>query len=732
MKVDEVSCAQEKSQHSTNVAACDIRKSRVAVCDTECAPQDSGTHQENLSGIKENTIRESGTLVSEGNLLKLRDVSGNSVLNNSTLQPNTEGKRTYQELQIRLTRCDSLVRLSRSSGSESHLNITSGEGTEPELNMPACPDSGQEMLDADKVNEKQSGRNHVSHGGQTVLSKGGNINAKSVGGENGGEMVSYLIHESLLDKSEEVERISSRHVLKGCSAVEKLSCDTSQDKEISGKASSELNLGESSDKQSLLKNCHSNHKVTELQFNDKNALTKSRSQISCCDGRESDGDSSNGEDIAPGRNGHNILKLKHNIGEHRNGDGQLSEKVGSEGEEINEECIETHINLNVMQLCKENENDRGRVSTDGSDVPVPDRCKIYRENVAHLNIPNSIEDILNDSVCMLKDNEFEILEIPEFVPLRADVNQQVWGTGDAEPGNKETPRARVLSPNSRTSDDTYHDVLFAQPDSTVSNSRVSHLPSEKKIPSVRQNGRTQLAEKDAIGFLPTRSGKKSGENQTQVTVQNGPGVGQTAETRHSNKSSLTSGRSNPYRKLSSSVQVTESDERLSRADSSSCKCGMNAIIKKCKQTEDCINSTHAKENIVNDLLSQRGATTIDSCPAVNMLGQTDVPNTALHFSSRNSSVVSYMAGSCDQVPENITANTGQHSSEESSFSYPSRELASPPSSLPPPEASRCSQRKGNFLLKFFKDVDPDHLFNFLCQCIFRTMCALFIYPFIVK
>jgi hypothetical protein len=607
MKVDAVSYAQQKSQHSKNVASYDKKKSHVVVCNTECAPQDTGTHQENLSGksggslTKENTIRATGTLVSEGNALELRDASVNSVFDNSTVQPNTDGNRTYQELQIRLTRCDSLVRLSRSSGSESHLNIVSGEGTESELNVPACHDSAQEMLDDDKANEKQSKRNHVSHGKQTVLNKEGKINAKSVGGENEGKMVNYHIHESLLDKWEEEQWISSRHILKICSVVEKLSCDGSQDKEMSEKSSSELDLGES-DKQSLLKNCYSNHKVTvypEMKFSDKNALTRSLSQISCFDGSESDSNSSNGEDITPGRNGHNILKLKRNIADHRN--------------------------------------------------------------------------------------------------------------------------------------DTYHDVLFTRPDPTVSKSRVSYLPSEKKIPSVRQNGPTvctQLVENDAIGFLSTHLGKKSGERQTQATVQNGPGVGQTTETRHSNKSSLTSGRSNPNRKFSSSVQVTENDdEGLSRADSSSWKSGMNAIVKKCKQNEDCINSTRAKENILNDLLSQREVASIESCHAVNMLGQTDVSNTVLHISSRNSSVVSYMMGSCDQVPENITADTGQHSSEESSFSYPSQELASPLSPLPPPEVSSCSQKKGNFLLKFFKDVDPAHLFRFLFQCVFRTMSALFVYPF---
>jgi hypothetical protein len=689
MKVDAVACAQEKSQHSKDIASYDITKSGVVVLNTECAYQDTDTHQENLAGKSsgsftiENTVKASNTLVSEGNLLKLKDASNNSVSDNSTKHLNTEANRNCKELQIRLNHCDSLAHLYRYSGRESHFNIV----------------STQEMSD-DKINEKQIKRNDISLGERTVLSKEGKINAKSIGGENEGQMLNYPIWERLLDKRGEVQCTSSRHVLKDCSVVEQLSCDSSQDKEISEKSSCKLNLGESSDKQSVLKNRRSNHKVTaypKTQFSDK-----SLSQISYFDGSESDNNSLNGEDIAPGRNGHNILKLKHNIAGDKNGDGKLSEKVGSEGEEINEECIEKHINLNLMQLCKENDNDSGRVSTDGSEVPMPDMYKIYEQNVAHLNLSNSIKDMLNDSVCMLEGNQLEILEIPEFVPLRVDGNQQVSGTGDAEYGNKESPGTRILSPNSRTSDDTYHDVLLARPDPTVSNSRVTYLPAEKKIPSVRQNGCTvctQLVEKEAVGFLPTHSGKKSGESQTQATVENGLGMGQATKTRLNSKSSLTSGRNNPNRKFTLSTQVTGNDEgRLSQADSSLRKSGMNAIKKKCKQNEDCINSAHAEENILNYLLSQKEEATIESCHAVNMLGQTDISKTVLHFSSLNSSVVSYMAGSCDEVPENIAANMGQHSSEESSFCSPSQELASPSSSLLlPPEESGCSQKKGNFI-----------------------------------
>jgi hypothetical protein len=725
MRVAEVACAQKKAQHSKDVASHDRKKSGIVVCNTKRTCQDTGTHQENAAGKldgsfrKENTTKDSSTLVQEGNLLKLRGASGNSALDNTTLNLNNEANKNDQELQMCLTHCDSLVYLSRSSSSESQSNIVSEEGTEIELNVPTCPDSAQEMLDDDdKVLEEQVGRDNLSSEEQTVLSKESEINVMSVEGGNEGEMLNSPVHESISDKGEEGQWKSSRHVLQDRSVMEELSCGKPQDKVISGKSSCELNLRDLSDNQSLLKNDHSTHKVTicpKTQSSDKNAVTKSLSQSSCFERSESHScshdNSVNGEDIAPGRNGHNILKLTHNIPDNQNNNGKLAEKAGNEGEEIDEGCMEKHLNLILMQSCgEENENNSGKVGTDGnredaSDVSMFDMYKVYGKNAAHLNVSDSINYTLNGSVYTLEDNQFEVLDLPEIIFLRADGNHQESGTGDTEHGSKETPGTRILSANSRTTDNNYHDMLLTQPDPTVSNSKVSYLPAEKKIPSVRQNGCTvctELAEKELIGPLPTDSDKKSGQSETQATLQNGLGTGQTIKTRCNSKSSLTSGRNNPMGRLSLSTQVTENhDKCLSQADSSLWKSGNNTTIMKCKENEDCITSTPTEEKILDNLLSQGEEATSESCHTVNMLAQTDDISKTAHFSSSNSSLSSCMERSCELVPENITASTDQQSPEESSFCCSSQELVSPPSSSSlPAKESGCRQKKGNFL-KFY-------------------------------
>lgn len=570
--------AVASAQPNKDMPPYDTRKSEAVVCNTKCTCKGTGTHQENSAGksgwscTKESTIKESSTLVSEGNLLKLRGASENSILDNSTVHPNNEANKNYQELQISLTCNDSLVCLSRSSSSESHLNMVSGEETEYELNVPTCPNSAQEMLD---VHEEQIGRNDLSSGEQTVLNKESKINGISAEGGNEGETLNDCVHESISDKEEEVQGTSSRYILKDRSVMEELSCGKPQDKEISEKSSCELNPGDSSDKQILLKNDHSIHKVTvcpKKQSGDKNTVTKSLSQSRCFEGSESHSciqdNTLNGEDIAPGENGHNIFKLKYSIPDYRNSDGKLSEKDGNEGEEIDEECIEKYLNLNLMQSCREeNEISNGKVGKDsnredGSDVPMPDVYKIYGNNVAHLNFSNSIKDILNDSVYILKDNQH---------------------------GSKETPRIRIVSANSSRTTDR-HAVC------------------------------TELVEKEPIGSLPTDSDKKSGQSQTKATLQNGLGTGQTIETRRNNKSSLTSGRNNPNGKFLLSTQVTGNDDKhLLQADSSSWKSGKNTIIKKCKQNEDCIGSIHARENILDDLSQREGATSESRCTG-NMIG----------------------------------------------------------------------------------------------------------------
>ncbi|PNF42892.1 hypothetical protein B7P43_G12898 [Cryptotermes secundus] len=628
-KVAAVANAQKESQPNEDMAPYGTRKSDVVVCNTKCTCQGIGTHQKNSGGsfAEEITNKESHTLVSEGDLLKLRGASENSILDDNVVHINNEANKNYQELQISRTRVDSLMCLLRSSSSESHLDIISGEETEFELNVPTCPDSAQEIL---HVHEEEMGSNDLSFGVQTALNKKGKINGMSVEGGNEGETLNN--HERISDKREEGQGTSCAHILKDRSVMEELSCGKPQDKEISEKSSCELNLADSSYKQSLLKNDHSIHKVTvcpKTQSGDKHSVTKSLSQSSCFEGCESHScihdNTLNGEDIGSRENGPNILLLKHSIPDCQNSNGKLTETNGNEGEEVDEECIEKYLNLNLMQSWREeNEIGNGKVGTDGnredgSDIPIPDMYKVYGENGAYLNVSNSIKNILNDSVCIFKDNQFEILDIPDFISIRADGNQQESGTGDSEHGSKETPRTRIVSANSsRTTDNTNHDILLAQPDATVSHStKVLYHPAGKKIPSVRQNRHTvctELGEERLIGPLPTESDKKSGQNQTQAALPNGLGTGQTIETRCNNKS-LISGRNNQNGKFLLSTQVTENDDKhLLEADSSLLKSGKNTIIKKCKQNKDCVSSIHAKEKILDDLLSQRqGATSESRC-----------------------------------------------------------------------------------------------------------------------
>jgi hypothetical protein len=134
-------------------------------------------------------------------------------------------------------------------------------------------------------------------------------------------------------------------------------------------------------------------------------------------------------------------------------------------------------------------------------------------------------------------------------------------------------------------------------------------------------------------------------------------------------------------------------------------------------------------------------------------------------------------GSCDQVPENIRANTGQHCSEESggilwssTWEYYRKyrsalfrrigwdivikylgilqqmqvstlqknhfQLSKPRTGIyivaiiAATRSIKLHSEERYFFLKFLKDVDSAHLFHFLFQCVFRTMYALFIYPFL--
>jgi hypothetical protein len=490
---------------------------------------------------------------------------------------------------------------------------------------------------------------------------------------------------------------ASEHMREGFDGtVEKSSCD--------------LDLEDLSDKESL--NCdHFTQKVAncpEEQSGNKSTVTKSLFQSNSFGGSEIYSCSSdnllNDEDNALGGNGQNTLKLNHSA-DNQNSNRKSSEEADDEGEET-----ENNTSLIHMQPCTEDndhgnlqvvENNSGKVNVDGnrgdeSDIPMPDIQKVYEQDAAQLIFLNSIKEILNDSVHIVADNQFEVLDLPEIISLSAEGNQQESSIGVTENASKETDTTRISSLNSTTTNNIYHDTLFTQLDPTVSNTKVLDLPAEKKSLSTSKNGHTaykKCSDKELIFPLSVESGNKFAPSQTQATLLSITETEQTMGTRCNSKS-VTSSTNNP-RKVRESSDKYQSQAAFS--SSNSWKSGNNNIFQRHKQNEDCIQVTHsAEEDKLVDSLSQKERATGKQCDTGNTLQQTDETSKIVQFSSSNSSLSSCMERPCELIPKNITSHIDQSSQEQLSFCCPSQELMSPLSSSPPEELGH-SQKKGNFL-----------------------------------
>jgi hypothetical protein len=500
---------------------------------------------------------------------------------------------------------------------------------------------------------------------------------------------------------------------------------------IAEKSSYELNLEDLSDNESLLKDDCFTHIIIitpKTQSDDKITITRSLSQSSSSEASEihscSYDNSFNGEDVASGGNGHNILKLKH-IPDNQHNNIKSSEKADTGRDEIDEECIENNKSTNLihMQPCigkndhrelQVLENISGEVDIDsysegGNDIPMFDTYKVDGQSADQLIFSNSIIEMLNDGEYILAANQFEILNFPD-ITFTADENQQESSIGHIELASKETAITRILSPDSRTTNNT---------DPRVFNSGLLDLAVEKIIPSTSQNGHiscTEFADKEYICPLSIESVSKSAQSQTQATLCNAIENGQTMDSKSS------SGGNNPNRKLSLCRQVRKNGEKyLSHVLGSSLdKSDEIVVFQKCKQNENCINSTISTEkNETMDDLSQREKPTDESLHAVSMLQQTHEISKTTHSFPSNSSLSSCVERSYELTPETFIANAGQQSQEQCSFFCPSQESVS--SSSPPSEESAHNQKKGNFFSNYL---------NILIQSICFITCTFMFSHFI--
>jgi hypothetical protein len=475
---------------------------------------------------------------------------------------------------------------------------------------------------------------------------------------------------------------------------------------IIGKFSYELNLEDLSDNVSLLKEYCFTHKIIispKTQSDDKvtvmRSLTQSCSEVS--EGYSCSLDNSFNDDVTSGGNRLNILKLKH-IPDNQHNNGKSTEKADNGRDEIDKDCIENNTNTNLIHMQPYTEkNDHGELqvfenisgevdinsnSEGGNDSPVFDTHTVDGQSADQLNSSNSVTEMLTDSIHTLVGSQLGILNF-KYITIRADGNQQDSGIGHYELASKESAVTRMLSPKSRSTNNV---------DPRVNNCGVLGLPVEKIIPSASRNGYiacTGFADKENIDSLSTESSSKSAQSHTQAIFHNVTEIGQTVDS----KSSFDG--NNPNRKLPLSRQVRENGKKyLSKVvlGSSLDKSDKIVIVQKYKPNENYINSaTSTEKNTKLDDLFQREGPTEKSLDAVNKLQQTHEISGATHSLPSISSLCSCVERSCDLAPENIIANAGQQSQEQSSFSCPSQ--ASMSSSSPPSDESASNQSKGNFL-----------------------------------
>jgi hypothetical protein len=500
-----VARVHKKSQHVKDITTRDTGKSVVAVHNTGHTCQENTAWKSGGLFRKQGISKESSVLEKEGNLLEFRDASEKSALDNTS--------------------------------SECNLDIVSGEGTDGEINMHLCHSNSAQQISEEEEVRRNDVRN-VPTEELVVLSKESKTEVMSYKGEKQGEIINDHILENIPDKGSAVQSKSSRHVLQGHSVVEKLSCGRSQDEVMSEKTSYEQNVQDLSDKESLLQDDNFTQTVAicmKTWNTGENIDSLCLSQISCVEGTVvsscSHDDSLNEEDISLGGTELNTLKQKHIIADNQNNTGKSYESAGNEREETHEECQENNTNLICMQPLREAndhrevqgiERNHDEVNTDdnrgnGSDIPLHDVYKLYKQNAGQLSFHKYVKETLTASAHILADHRFEVLGCPEVICSRSNGNEQESDNGCTEHASEENAIMRLSSPNSRTAHNTCVDTLLTQQEPTVNNSEGPEHTVEKIICSTSQHGHVTcsgLSDKERLGCSSLKSGKESARSHT--------------------------------------------------------------------------------------------------------------------------------------------------------------------------------------------------------------------------
>jgi hypothetical protein len=140
----------------------------------------------------------------------------------------------------------------------------------------------------------------------------------------------------------------------------------------------------------------------------------------------------------------------------------------------------------------------------GSDIPLHDIYKIYKQNAGQLSYQEYIKQTMN--ACA------HIMGRPEMICLGSNGKGQESNSRHTAEHASEQNALRVSSTNSRTATNTYMDTLLTRQDHTVSNSEGPEYPVERIICSNSQNRHvtcTGYSDRELPGSSSVESGKES-------------------------------------------------------------------------------------------------------------------------------------------------------------------------------------------------------------------------------
>jgi hypothetical protein len=401
------------------------------------------------------------------------------------------------------------------------LYVVSGKGTESEINRHLCHSNSVQEIPEEEV-ERNDVRN-VPTEEQAVLSKGRKTKVVSYKREERRGIINDHILENMPHKDIAVQSKASRHMLQGHSIIEKRSCGRSQDEVISQKTSHEQNVQDLPDKESLMEGGNFTHKMANCMKTwntNENKDSRCFSQNSCheitgvCSCSYDDAFSK--ENTALMGTKYNTMKLKHII-PNNNNSRKSSESASDEREETREEYQENSTNLLSVQPLRdandcrevqgiENSLDNVNINgnrKNGSDVPLHDIYKIYKQNAGQLSYQEYVKETLN--ACA------HILGHPEVICVGSNGKGQESNSGHTAENASEQNSVRRSSTNSRTATNTYMDTLLTQQDHTVNNSEGPESPVERIKCSTSQNGHvtcTGYSDRELPGFSSLESGKE--------------------------------------------------------------------------------------------------------------------------------------------------------------------------------------------------------------------------------